>query len=157
MFAHLLTALFLAALLVNNVLAVVEYNVTMRSTAAILSYEPFNTTLDAGWNETYSLASWGEYNTGAMPDGDNAHVTSHIGATVSVSYPPKSPFTDAAAAPLSPATPIQMYPPSPLKGPAMPPPRPNIVTQAEDGGRVVEEQVPPRYNPAWADDGPGGR
>ncbi|BEI82293.1 hypothetical protein CcaverHIS002_0301610 [Cutaneotrichosporon cavernicola] len=86
MFGHLLTALFFAALLVSNVLAVVEYNVTMRSTAAILAYEPFNTTSDAGWNETYSLASWGEYNTGAMPDGDNAHVTSHIGATVSVSW-----------------------------------------------------------------------
>jgi hypothetical protein len=57
---------------------------------------------------------------------------------------------------LSPATPTggHFFPPSPVKG-APTPPRPTIVTEAEDAGRVVEEQVPPRYNPAWAEeDGP---
>ncbi|CAK9783698.1 hypothetical protein CC85DRAFT_285549 [Cutaneotrichosporon oleaginosum] len=66
--------------------ALVEHNVTMRSTAAILHYTPFNTTVEQGWNETYSEASWGEYNTRALPDGDSAFVTSYAGATVGVSW-----------------------------------------------------------------------
>lgn len=74
------------------------------------------------------------------------------------SYPPKSPFADPPGVALSPSTSTQMhYPPSPVKGAMEPPPRPAIVTEAEDAGRVVEEQVPPRYNPAWAEDGPSGR
>ncbi|GMK58116.1 hypothetical protein CspeluHIS016_0501480 [Cutaneotrichosporon spelunceum] len=75
----------LALVLAGPASAFVEYNTTMRSTAAILSYAPFNTTADAGWNETYAT-SWGVYNPGAMPDGDGAHVSSHAGATVSVSW-----------------------------------------------------------------------
>ncbi len=72
------------------------------------------------------------------------------------SYPPKSPFADPPGMALSPATPTggHFFPPSPVKG-APTPPRPTVVTEAEDAGRVVEEQVPPRYNPAWAEeDGP---
>lgn len=78
--------MFAALLLASAAAALVEHNVTMRSTAAILTYSPYNTTADQGWNETYTLASWGEYNTGALPDGDGAQVTSFAGATVSVSW-----------------------------------------------------------------------
>lgn len=53
------------------------------------------------------------------------------------------------------------YPPSllPREDHRLVPAHPMVVTEAEDAGRVhveqptVEEQVPPRYNPAWADDG----
>lgn len=86
-------------------------------------------------------------------------------------YPPSShaagkhtsPFVDPPAPALLPHTQTHMqYPPTPAsKGRRPPvPSRPTIVTEAEDAGRVdaappvVEEQVPPRYNPAWADGGP---
>lgn len=71
-----------------------------------------------------------------------------------------SPFSDPAPMPLSPDVQQQhMYPPRQTKDrPRAPPQPPTIVTEAQDAGRVqvapavIEEQVPPRYNPAWADD-----
>lgn len=74
--------------------------------------------------------------------------------------PPSSPFVDPSAPPLTPDAQQQhMYPPPQGKSRRRRPPQPaTIVTEAEDAGRVqiapavVEEQVPPRYNPAWAED-----
>ncbi len=73
-------------LLAGAALALREHNVTMRSTAAILSYVPYNTPPDAGWNDTFSDIAWGAYNPKALPEGDSAAVTSFAGATVSVSW-----------------------------------------------------------------------
>lgn len=65
----------------------VEYNVTMSDTATILRYsEPSNTTAAQGWNQSYTGTGWDRYDYADLPDGYSQHITSLVGASVSVQF-----------------------------------------------------------------------
>lgn len=64
-----------------------EYNVTMSDTATVLRYsEPQNTTVERGWNQSYTGSPWSAYDPGDLAQGSSMHSTSFAGASVSIQF-----------------------------------------------------------------------